>query len=1188
MLRAVLVLLLAGALGAQTPIKLVNDATPSPDGKRIAFSWRGDIWTASILGGDVTRLTSHPGDDSWPAWSPDGRQLAFVSSRSGSRQINVIDAWGGATRQVTLNTDGYGLLDWTPDGKGLLVRANRDHWWRSAGRFYLQSTDGTQAPELLFNGYGANGRLSPDGRRLLFTREGTGAWRKRYRGAQESQVWLFERASGAFTQLQGNEGGSRWPMWGPNGDSYYYCCPEGGAWNIIRCGVVTDERTQLTKFSGDGVMFPRISRDGSIIVFRRIFDLWRLDIATERLTRIDLTYSGDPTVETVRRTQTTRATGAAFTGDGRETAFTAGGDLWVMDTELKEPVRITATPEEESSPVFSSDYKTLYFISDAGGRTDIWSAKPKDEKLPFWRNTGFTLAKLTDDEGVESGLRLWDDGKRIAFHDGFDVRSMELATKKERTLITSWNQPDYDLSPDGKWITYSVQDDDYNHDVWIKPLDESRPPFNLSVHPDNDRSPRWSADGSMIAFTGRRWGRETDIVHVTLEKEKDEETDRQRRLEKALKKMKGRGKKTSDTPKKTDEPSTAPKAAADPVTGNWRGNATGPPPIPASGIPMQLQVKLGPGGAVTGAFVTPLGTGTITSGTFDKSTGKVSLVIDADGEEVKIEGMFENGSASGTWSGPMGKGTWSAKREGGGDSNASIGKPKKKEKVNVVIDFEGLRDRLKRISVANSTERNLRWSASGRKLYFSGTGGTFSVEFPNQTSPSKLTGSLPSNGAWLEDGRTIGGLSGGRPATVSSSGKATTYPFTVRQEVDLKAHHAAVFDEAWRIMRDRFYDERLGNRDWNAIRTTYGEMAAQCVSANEMSQVVTMMLGELNGSHLGFRANPTPTSPRAGAHQWTPVTGHLGARFDPAHDGPGLRVSDVVKGTPASRDDSRLHPGDVILKIDGHVVDPSMEIATVLTGRRDREVRLDVKGTDGKPRQVTIRPTTSSTVRGLLYEKWIEDTRALVHRLSGGKLGYVHIRGMGQNNLVRFDAELYRIGHGKDGLVIDVRENGGGSITDHLLTCLCQPAHAITRSRGGAEGYPHDRRIYASWQKPIVVLCNQNSFSNAEIFSHAVKTLKRGQVVGVPTAGGVISTGGSTVMNAGFIRLPTRGWYTLNDGEDMELHGAEPHHILWPRPGELPAGRDRQVEKAVEVLLDDVRQWKAQPRPKLRKATERK
>jgi tricorn protease len=129
--------------------------------------------------------------------------------------------------------------------------------------------------------------------------------------------------------------------------------------------------------------------------------------------------------------------------------------------------------------------------------------------------------------------------------------------------------------------------------------------------------------------------------------------------------------------------------------------------------------------------------------------------------------------------------------------------------------------------------------------------------------------------------------------------------------------------------------------------------------------------------------------------------------------------------------------------------------------------------------------------------------------------------------------------------------------------------------------------VYATWRKPIIVLCNQNSFSNAEIFSHAIKTLQRGKVVGVPTAGGVISTGATSIMGAGVLRLPFRGWYHPHTGEDMELNGAVPDIVIWPVPGELPAGNDRQLEAAVKQLQADVEASNKKPEPKLRKAMER-
>jgi tricorn protease len=348
-------------------------------------------------------------------------------------------------------------------------------------------------------------------------------------------------------------------------------------------------------------------------------------------------------------------------------------------------------------------------------------------------------------------------------------------------------------------------------------------------------------------------------------------------------------------------------------------------------------------------------------------------------------------------------------------------------------------------------------------------------------------------------------------------------------------------------------------------------------------EVVQLMLGELNGSHLGFSLNPPAVSTAA----WREETAHLGLRFDPAFAGPGWKVRDVLRNGPADHRRSRIAAGEIVTSIDGREVAPGMDPSEMLNGPIERDIALHVRSAAGADREVTLRPINYTTARKLLYDQWIRDNRATVERVSNGSLGYLHISAMNDESFHVFQKELFAAGAGRDGLIIDVRENGGGSTADHLLTALTQPRHAITIPRGGKPGYPQDRIVYATWSKPVAVLCNQNSFSNAEIFSHSIKTLKRGPLIGVATAGGVISTGAVSIMNTGTLRLPFRGWFDIATGEDMELHGAQPDHLVWPKPGEMPRGVDAQLQKAIDVLQADVAKWKRQPGPKLIKASER-
>jgi tricorn protease len=211
---------------------------------------------------------------------------------------------------------------------------------------------------------------------------------------------------------------------------------------------------------------------------------------------------------------------------------------------------------------------------------------------------------------------------------------------------------------------------------------------------------------------------------------------------------------------------------------------------------------------------------------------------------------------------------------------------------------------------------------------------------------------------------------------------------------------------------------------------------------------------------------------------------------------------------------------------------------------------------------------------GLRYDAWRNRNAELVTQWSNGQLGYIHIRGMDQGSLDTFERDLYAAAYGRKGLVIDVRSNGGGWTADRLLSSIMVQPHAYTIARGDTSGnnagYPQDRLFIQRYTRPITMLCNEKSFSNAEITAHAFKALKRGTLVGQQTYGGVISTGGFSLVDGTFVRLPFRGWY-LMDGTDMENNGAIPDLIVPQTPtdeaADQPWGYDRQLKAAVDELL---------------------
>lgn len=1113
---------------AKEPILLANNPNLSPDGSHLAFDWNGDIWTVPINGGAARQLTQHSARDREPKFSPDGKEIAFVSDRDGSAQVYLMPVEGGTPRQVTHHTAGYSLQGWSPDGASLIVESNRDNYWRHAERFYRIDPAKRSAEQVIFDDYGHNGTLSPDGKRLLFTREGPAWWRKGYHGSQASQIWMYDLDKKTFARVLDQERGDLWPMWKPNGRGFYYVGGQSGSFNLWEHDLDGGRDRQLTKFTDDSVVFPCISRDGSTIVFRQLFDLYVFrPVNGDTPRKIDICQVGDRASERKERRVLQTASAVSFTQDGLEVAFIAGGDLWVMDTELREPKQITNSAEEEREPLFSPDGETILFTSDMNGQSEIWKAERADKTKYWWQNSEFKLEKVTNDGDVKSDLSWNPDGKKIGYVRGRgDLWVADADGKNAKRLLQSWSNLDYHWAPDGKWIVYAQDDNDFNRDIWVMPSDGSAAPRNLSQHPFNERSPVWSPDGKVIAFAGQRAaGSEASVCFVWLRAQDHEKNNRDRTLEKALDKLKGRRK-------------GKPGPVADSSAENKPAGATAPS-TPAVEID------------------------------FDRLTERVRRVAIGDGSATNL-----------FWSPDSRRLAFTGRIDG------RIG--------TYTIDLEEATPKL----LTTQTGTNAHWLRQGNQIVWLAGGVPASMPAPASAAPARMAGAPPFAGTGRRGGAPIPPAAAPSADASASTGAGTAYRFQALQEVDIAKKHVAAFDLAWRTMRDNYYDGRLGNRNWDAIRRKYREAAGMVPDTESFGTVVNLMLGELNGSHLGFfatgsgrlppgRGAPPAAGDDPASRNWQPVTAHLGMRFDPAYRGPGLKVRDVLPDGPADQKKSRIHPGEMILRIDGVAVDPAMDLTTVLNGPAARDIHVTVKNAEGKERDVTLRPITFAQARNLLYQKWLKDNRQMVEKASNGKLGYLHISGMNMPSFRKFEEELYSVGAGKDGIVIDVRENGGGSTADHLLTALTQPVHAIAVPRGGGPGYPQDRKVYTTWNKPIVVLCNQNSFSNAEIFSHAIKTLKRGQLVGVPTAGGVISTGGTSIMDVGFIRMPFRGWYLINDGQDMELNGAVPHHIIWPEPTHMPQGKDVQLAKAVEVLTADVKAWKDRPQPKLQKAMER-
>jgi tricorn protease len=413
----------------------------------------------------------------------------------------------------------------------------------------------------------------------------------------------------------------------------------------------------------------------------------------------------------------------------------------------------------------------------------------------------------------------------------------------------------------------------------------------------------------------------------------------------------------------------------------------------------------------------------------------------------------------------------------------------------------------------------------------------------------------------------------GRP----SGSDSTVVPFSVKMTIKAEEEYAEMFEQSWRSLSENFYDSTFHGLDWDAVRAKYRQLVPHVTMKEDLYALLYLMMGELNASHLGV-GGPLSTPEEQ--------TADLGLLFDETYRGKGLKIAEVLKRGPADKRGLNLKAGEFIVAIDGAEVTEATDLSKLLNGKENESVVVQVTGNpaadpkDPKARRrVEIQATSRAKITQLMYDRWVANNAKRVEELSKGKLGYIHIPSMDEAGLDAFMRSLYSDNFDKEAIVLDVRFNGGGFTHDQVLNYLGGREHTLFRQRDGGEGLvlrPSDRK----WTKPLVLLINNRSYSDAEIFPNAFRTLGLGKLVGQPTGGFVIGTGGVNLIDGSTFRIPRIGVYT-SKGVNMEKEGVAPDVLVVPHPDQLAKGIDVQLDKAVEVLQADVLAWKKAHEPNI-------
>ncbi|MES2649434.1 MAG: S41 family peptidase [Bacteroidota bacterium] len=1052
---------LISGIVANSQSLLMRHPAINHNGTQVAFSFQGDIWTVPSAGGNATRLTIHEAYESYPIFSPDGKQIAFSGARFGNNDLFVMPAEGGSAKRLTWHSSADNIASWTEPNQ-IIFSTARD--FRQVERplevFAISPAGGTE--RRILDAVGYDPVLSPDGRFMAIVRGDINpVFRHEYRGSSNRDLWLYDIKNKTYSKLPGFETNDILPQWGDNRTLYFLSSNEG-AYNLYRLAIKEDGKPngmpeKLTNFKDEAIRHYCISGDGKTIVYEKEMNLYLLKPGQGTNEKMNIRIAADDRFDAEElKTLTTGANEYSVSPNGKLVAFSIRGEVFIKeaDKEKSRSVNVSNHPYRDMTPAWMND-STLVFSSDRNdGNFDLYMVQSIDtSEVNIFKTLKYGLVRITSTPADEMGAIFSSDGKRLAYSRGKGQLVVSEIAKtgklsNEKILTDGWDTPgDLAWSPDNKWLAYTLSDLYFNQEVFIQPADNSSKAVNVTMHPRSDGSPFWSADGSKLGFISERNNRSNDIWFVWLKKEDWERSAPDwQEMEPAA--------EMSKEKEKTATSKTAKVIRIDFENIHRR----------------VIQVTSFPG---------------------DES----GMVISKDGQT-----FFFTASSSTA----KGRDLYSIKWDG--------------------------KD-LKELTKAGTNPGNVTMDKEGKYIYFGKTGGALArLEIKTNTTEN--------------------------------------LPYSAKMKIDYAAERKQVFDEAWRTINTGFYDPQFHGHNWKALKTKYYERAVNASTSNDFRDMFNYMLGELNASHMALTA---PDRAETQKEQ----TGLLGAELMPVKD--GMKVIRVIPDGPAAKQGSNLEEGEIIVAVNGTNVSEGENFYSLLNGQASEKVLITIKNNSGKVREIVLRPVVSMAAD--LYQEWVDSRKKLVEKWSGGRLGYIHIKSMDIPSFEVVEREFTAAGYGKDGLIIDVRYNGGGSTADYLMAVLNYKQHAYTIPRGASDNLEKDklnfrdyypvgeRLVFAAWTKPSIALCNEGSYSNAEIFSHAYKTLGIGKLVGQPTNGSVISTGGRTLIDGSFVRLPGRGWFTKTTDQNQELGAAVPDILVENDIDWIARGTDNQLETAAKELI---------------------
>jgi len=1069
---------------AESPLWLRNCAI-SPDGKTIAFNYKGDIFTVGVNGGDARQLTTHSAYDNTPIWSPDSKSIAFASNREGSMDIYVMDANGGFPTRMTTGPqkatpiafNGNNAILYssyiTPSAESNIFPTSSfqqvyELSWGNTQKGKKASKE-AQAPfankktKMISSLPMEHISVSKDGNTWLYhdCKGYEDKWRKHHTSSITRDIWSWNKADNKYTKITSFKGEDRDPIWGDNGN-IYYLSEENGSFNVYLRKMNDGTTKALTTFKDHPVRFLTRS-DNGMFCFSYNGEIYTLKEG-EQPKKLEVSITTDCLdKDLVRQTITSGASDIAVSPDGKEIAFIVHGDVYVTSADYRTTRQITNTPGQEREVDFAPDGKSVVYDSERNGLWQIYQTSIEDKDCKsFVRAKKLKEENLTNNNETSFQPLISPDGKSVAYLENrTTLRVLNISSKKIVTVLDgkfnySYSDGDqsFSWSPDSKWLlTNYIGIGGWNNpDIALVKADGSEL-HDLTNSGYSDGNAKFVLGGKAMVWESDRagyrshgsWGAETDYYIMFFD---IEEYDKFRMNKEDLELYEA---SKTEKEKKKEEKEAEKKEEA-------------------------------------------------------KEEGKVEKVKEVELNLKDLEHRIVRLTQS------------------SGNLGDCVLNDKGDKFYYVARDVNGNMDLWEK----DLKEGNL------NKFITNIGGSNFFIDKDNKNIYYSQWGSIKKLAIGSRDAKNID--------------FEATFNYRPAEE------RAYIFDHCWRQVKEKFYDPTIRGIDWQMYHDNYARFLPYINNNYDFAEMLSELLGEVNGSHTGCRYYPS------GA----PSVGRLGLFYDESYDGKGLMVKEIMPRSPIASKKTDIKAGMVLARVNGIEIEDMASLNEALLNKIGKNVMLTFTNKNGgNEQEVEIKPISSGTENDLIYKRWVERNRKYVEEKTGGKIGYIHIEAMGSASFRVLYSELLGKYRNTEGVIIDTRHNGGGWLHDDVITLLSAKEYAKYTPRGQYIGSDP----YNKYTKKSCMLVCEDNYSNAHGTPWLYKELGVGKLIGAPVPGTMTAVWWENqIDNSLTFGIPQVGCQDMKGNylENMEL---QPDIVVYNDPADVLQGKDAQLDAAIEEMM---------------------